>query len=140
MKKLPSFGNVLKRGNSGEREPPGSARGDRNSKKPNIPPFKAPIQRAGTTVGAPEENTPRKKKIFDFKKFNPLKSPMPSGAQSARVHGTDTKRSSKKKDAKKDKKKKDTSSSSSSEESVGNVFPASLTQNHPPPHHTGETK
>ena len=30
---------------------------------------------------------------------------------------------------------------SSSEESVGNVFPASLTGNHPPPHHSaGETK
>jgi hypothetical protein len=80
--------------------------------------------------------------MFVFKNFNPLKSPaVASGAQSARVGGgSESKRDTKKKDSKKEKKKKDTTSSSSSDESVGNVFPASLTGNHPPPHHTGETK
>ena len=66
----------------------------------------------------------------------------PSGAQSARVGGTEAKRDIKREKNKKEKKKKkdDGTSSSSTDESVGNVFPASLTGNHPPPHHTGETK
>ena len=66
----------------------------------------------------------------------------PSGAQSARVGGTDAKKDLKREKNKKEKKKKkdDGTSSSSTDESVGNVFPASLTGNHPPPHHTGETK
>lgn len=65
---------------------------------------------------------------------------MQAGAQSARVPDVESKKENKKRDPKKDKKKKDTTSSNSSDESVGNVFPASLTGNHPPPHHTGETK
>jgi hypothetical protein len=130
---------VLKRNDSDQREP-NSARGEKRDKKSMLPPFKPPIQKSTTNAGAVEEGTPRKKKIFNFKNFNPLKSPMPSGAQSARTHGSESKRDTKKRDSKKEKKKKDTTSSSSSEESVGNVFPASLTGNHPPPHHTGETK
>lgn len=89
--------------------------------------------------------TPKKKKMFTFKNINILKSPSvgPSGAQSARVGGTEAKKETKKEKTKKDKKKKKdaSDSSSSTDESVGNVFPASLTGNHPPPHHTGgETK
>lgn len=97
MKRLPSLGMVLKRNDSGQREP-GSARGEKRDKKHILPPFKAPLQKAATTVGTAEESTPRKKKIFNFKNFNPLKSPMPSGAQSARVHGSESKRDTKKKD------------------------------------------
>ena len=64
---------------------------------------------------------------------------MQARAQSARIPDTESKKENKKRDPKKDKKKV-SSSSNSSDESVGNVFPASLTGNHPPPHHTGETK
>lgn len=142
MKRLPSLGKVLKRSDSGNRAEPGSARGDRKDKK-SMAQAKPPLQKAGTTVNPSGESSPRKKK-FSFKTFNPLKSPIqgniPSGAQSARVGGTDAKKDGKKKDGKKDKKKNNSESSSSTDGSVGNVFPASLTGNHPPPHHTGETK
>ena len=136
MKKLQSLGTALKRYDSGQRQPANSDRGERADKKP-------PMQKATPTAAGPEGSTPKggaaKKKIFTFKNFNPLKSPMQAGAQSARIPDTESKKENKKRDPKKDKKKV-SSSSNSSDESVGNVFPASLTGNHPPPHHTGETK